>query len=173
MHKKFLSPRGYYGKYAGMWMKPPPAAPGLLCLVCICATGCATIEPEPPPPPYMTQAVLKSFTETFDASWKGVSIYLQDESVLPESLDTVGAQPVEVVTREELIDRYRYEAVSPAIAVVSATEDQHGLIHVTIRYSPIHIEGLDAPERAETYQYIYRRLPDGDLRKLYKVESHD
>ncbi len=139
----------------------------------VCATGCATVEPEPPPPPYVTQAVLQSFTETFDATWKGVTIYLENADVLPESLDQVGAHPVEVVTFRELVDRYQYEAIAPAMAVVDATEDGRGLIHVRIRYSPIRIEGLEIPPRAETYQYVYKRLPEGGLRKLRKVESHD
>lgn len=145
-------------------MKKFIAVPLLACGLSVAVfCGCATpTSPEKggPVPKYMTDAVLRTFADIFDGSWGGVTVYIQKNAWIPDELKQAGKNPVELTTVKDLIKQHEEAEVAPAIAIVNASEDETGVIKVTIKYTPVRIQGLEPVTKGGTFEYTYKMLDD-------------
>ena len=115
------------------------------------------------PPAYMTEAVLRTFTDIFDGTWGGVTVYIHKSAWVPEDLKKAGKNPVEITTIKDLVKKHEDSEVAPAIAIVDASQDEvTGLIKVTVKYTPVRIKALELSTKGGTFEYTYQ-LVSGKL----------
>lgn len=149
-------------------------APLVFCIALSFVCGCRSTPKEAQvnrglPPPYMTEAVLRTFSDIFDGTWGGVTIYIQKSAWVPQDLKEAGKNPAKITTIRELIKLHEDAEVAPAIAIVDASQSLEGLIKVTVKYTPVRIKGLSPSTRGGTFEYTYRMI-DGKLVMLSRLK---
>ena len=137
--------------------------------------GCRSAAPtkkveNPPPPPYMVDAVMKSLADIFNGSWGGVTVYIEKNAWLPDSLRAAGQNKAEVLTREELIKRNQFADSAPAMATIDAKVDAEGIVRVRVTYLPLRMKGVSASTLGGDFEYGYR-LVDGKLVLVSRIKS--
>lgn len=120
--------------------------------------GCETMQTQAKSPPYMTEAVIRSLTDIFDGSWGGVTVYVEKSAWLPDNLKSAGKVPVTITTVKDLIKMHDSAETAPAIAIVDASQEKDGQIKVTVKYTPVRIQGLEPTTKGGSFEYVYRMI---------------
>ena len=132
---------------------------------CGCATTASTASSN-----YLTEAVTKSFSDIFDGTWSGVTIYVEKSPWVPSDLKNAGKNAAEITTRDELTKRFQDSETAPAIAVVGVKENPDGTVRVNIQYVPLQIKGVKSETKGGSFEYTYK-IVDGNPVLVSRLKS--